>query len=174
MFRFALVCSGLLLASVASAEPKQLTWDELVPFNGDALMSLDGPQKGPDTYVPPHDESSFDGELFPESPVYPMNVVEHLDGQEVRLPGYIVPLDLDSAGNVTEFFLVPYVGACVHLPPPPPNQIVYVIPDTALRLETMWETFWIEGTMSTEQHASDIGLAGYTIRASKIEDFTGW
>ena len=36
------------------------------------------------------------------------------------------PLEEDSEGPVLEFFLVPYVGACIQVPPPPPNQIVYV------------------------------------------------
>ena len=54
-----------------------------------------------------------------------------LDGQNVRIPGYLLPLDFDGK-KVTEFLLVPYVGACIHVPPPPPNQIVHVRPDEAV------------------------------------------
>ena len=48
-----------------------------------------------------------------------------LDGKLVKIPGYMVPLEDDSE-VVSEFLLVPYVGACIHTPPPPPNQIVQV------------------------------------------------
>jgi hypothetical protein len=52
-------------------------------------------------------------------------IVEDLNGRIVRMPGYLLPLDVIGA-KVTEFLLVPYIGACIHVPPPPPNQIVYV------------------------------------------------
>ena len=49
-----------------------------------------------------------------------------LNGQYVKLPGYVVPLESDAGGLLSEFLLVPYYGACIHVPPPPSNQIVYV------------------------------------------------
>jgi uncharacterized protein len=96
-------------------------------------------------------------------------VVPELDGKQVRIPGFIVPLDMDDVGNITEFFLVPYFGACIHVPPPPPNQLVYVTPEEAFPLHSIWDPFWIEGTLRTEQHGNVLGLAGYTMTASKIE-----
>ena len=51
--------------------------------------------------------------------------VAELDGLAVRIPGFIVPLDMDEEQRVTELFLVPYYGACLHMPPPPPNQMIY-------------------------------------------------
>jgi len=48
-----------------------------------------------------------------------------LNGKPVRIAGYLLPLEVDET-RVTEFLLVPWVGACIHTPPPPPNQIVYV------------------------------------------------
>ena len=56
-----------------------------------------------------------------------------LDGKQVKIPGFIVPLDVAKDGTVSEFFLVPYFGACIHVPPPPPNQIVYVTTSRASR-----------------------------------------
>ena len=52
-------------------------------------------------------------------------MVKELDGKRVRIGGYVVPLDFEAT-NVKEFLLVPFVGACIHVPPPPPNQIIYV------------------------------------------------
>ncbi len=106
------------------------------------------------------------GFLYPPSA---SKVVAELDGRVVRLPGFIVPLDIDDVGNITEFFLVPYYGACIHVPPPPPNQLVHVTPDEAFPLQSMWDPFWIEGTIRTEQKGNALGLAGYTMTASSIE-----
>ncbi len=106
------------------------------------------------------------GFLYPESA---SKVVAELDGKVVRLPGFIVPLDIDDVGNITEFFLVPYYGACIHVPPPPPNQLVHVTPDEAFPLQAMWDPFWIEGTIRTEQKGNALGLAGYTMTATGIE-----
>ncbi len=53
------------------------------------------------------------------------NAARKLDGKMVSIPGFMVPLE-DDLSQVTEFLLVPYAGACIHVPPPPPNQMVYV------------------------------------------------
>ena len=44
-----------------------------------------------------------------------------LDGVRARIPGYVVPLESSAAGHL-EFLLVPYFGACIHTPPPPPTR----------------------------------------------------
>lgn len=48
-----------------------------------------------------------------------------LDKKIVSVPGFMVPLE-DDADQVTEFLLVPFAGACIHVPPPPPNQMIYI------------------------------------------------
>lgn len=53
-----------------------------------------------------------------------------LEGQSVELTGYALPLTWNNHQQVNEFLLVPFVGACIHVPPPPPNQIVHVEPPT--------------------------------------------
>ena len=47
------------------------------------------------------------------------SVVAGLNGQRIRIPGYLLPLEI-SDSKVTELFLVPYVGARIHTPPPTP------------------------------------------------------
>jgi hypothetical protein len=146
------------LAAASAAwpgEPREISWDELVPTGAAALTSPQG------------------NEAAGESSPVPLagGVVETLNGQAVRIPGFIVPLESDDGGLLAEFFLVPYFGACIHVPPPPPNQIVYVTVDPAFNLESMWEPFWIEGTMRTEGHASVIGTTAYSLKASKIEPY---
>ena len=99
-----------------------------------------------------------------------------LDGRQVRLPGYVLPLEFDG-DKVTEFLLVPYVGACIHVPPPPPNQMVHVRPAEAFVSEGMFAPVWVEGRMSTQGGTYDLTLVdgaapvdtGYSMQASSIE-----
>ena len=99
------------------------------------------------------------------------NVVEDLDGQSVRLPGYVVPLDFNAASEYQEFLLVPYFGACLHTPPPPPNQIVFVKSETATKITDIYEPVWIEGVMKTGKFGSDLGNSAYEITLSKLEPY---
>jgi hypothetical protein len=73
---------------------------------------------------------------------------DDLDGQTIRMAGYALPLELSGDG-VTEFLLVPYVGACIHVPPPPPNQIVYAKLSEPYVMDGLYAPVWIAGRMST-------------------------
>jgi len=64
-------------------------------------------------------------ELRDQTEINDKTLMPGLDGRDVKLPGYVLPLDFDGT-LVKSFLLVPYVGACIHVPPPPPNQIVFV------------------------------------------------
>ncbi|MCB1019712.1 MAG: DUF3299 domain-containing protein [Acidobacteria bacterium] len=92
------------------------------------------------------------------------------DGQLVRVPGYIVPLE-DYQARTSHFLLVPYVGACIHSPPPPANQIVAVqMVDGPVAFE-MWETYWISGRLFIEEAQSPYGAAAFHMRGLGIEPF---
>jgi hypothetical protein len=95
-------------------------------------------------------------------------VVKSLDGQRVRLPGYIVPLEVSEEGRVTEFLLVPYFGACIHVPPPPPNQIVHVTSELGVKVDELYQPYWIEGPMQVKSSTSELADAGYQMEADKI------
>ena len=99
-----------------------------------------------------------------------------LDGQIVRMPGYMLPLEF-SGKEVTEFLLVPYVGACIHTPPPPANQIVHVKAVKPVGNVTVFSAVWVTGrlaavpakkTLSLVDGASDINV-GYALQASAVE-----
>ena len=95
-------------------------------------------------------------------------VVQSLDGQHIRLPGYIVPLEVSESGRTIEFLLVPYFGACIHVPPPPSNQIVHVKSEVGVKLDELYQPYWIEGKMQVKPSSSELADAGYQMDAEKI------
>jgi len=98
--------------------------------------------------------------------------LQQLDGRAVRIPGYIVPLD-DFADAVTEFLLVPYFGACIHTPPPPPNQMVHVRVGRGTHASTSWERpVWIEGRLEIRAVLSPYGVVAFQMRADRITAYT--
>jgi len=171
----ALLVNGLSVAD----DIRELTWDDLIPDKGVLLP--------PTGYPPMSDEDLMSGEGFDENwendwdddefeavfstPVYPTGVVEELDGQLVKIPGFIVPLEVSFEGEVSEFLLVPYFGACIHYPPPPPNQLVYITAGEPIDLESTWEPIWAIGELKTEFRESGLGSAGYTMLTQSIEKY---
>jgi len=101
-----------------------------------------------------------------------------LDGKIVRLPGYVLPIEFKGK-QVTEFLLVPWVGACIHTPPPPPNQIVHVKSDKPLEIDGMFDAVWVTGRMAAGLSQRSVYITdgttdldvGYSIRASQVERY---
>ena len=107
-------------------------------------------------------------------------VVNALDGAAVKIPGYLLPLEF-SDRKITEFLLVPWVGACIHTPPPPPNQIVHVTLDQGNGFESrsVYEPVWVAGELFTtastknlflKDGSSDIDI-GYKLKANLVERY---
>jgi len=154
----------LALALPVAAEVRELQWSDLIPPGAPP----------PPPPVALHDLSqladALEAEAGPaamqQSPAAP--VVEALDGVQIKLPGYIVPLDMSEEGRVTEFLLVPYFGACIHVPPPPSNQIVHATSELGVKVEQLYQPFWIEGPLRVEHASSELAEAGYRMDAQKI------
>ncbi len=170
----ALAVLGLSLVattgSAAPAKPKELSWDDLMPpvsappppaFPGSGIPGQGGPGKGGPDQQPGS----------PYVPMYSYNPVKALDGKYVKLPGYIVPLESDEGGELNEFLLVPYFGACIHVPPPPPNQIVYVKLKKPFNLKSMADPYWITGTITTKPWTGDMADTDYVMSGDKVELF---
>lgn len=90
-------------------------------------------------------------------------VIQGFDGKAIRIPGFIVPLAQNEDKEVTRFFIVPYFGACLHMPPPPPNQILYVESEQGIALENLYDPYWFEGVVSIEQKVDAIGTSAYSL-----------
>ncbi|BCL68414.1 conserved hypothetical protein [Vibrio nigripulchritudo MADA3029] len=98
------------------------------------------------------------------------SVRQELHGSQVKIPGFVIPLEGDDK-KVTEFLLVPYFGACIHVPPPPPNQIIYVKFKEGAPIHQLWDVIYVVGTLKTETINSDLAETGYLIEGIKIEEY---
>jgi hypothetical protein len=162
---------ALLLCSVlARAEPAELDWLELMPREDQkALEAM--PEISHET---PEAAGSFgqQGGLKQEqglpAVMYSKKTVARLDGKTIRLGGYPVPLESDAEGKSTLLFLVPYPGACIHVPPPPPNQIVLVRYPAGIALDDIYEPLWVDGTLHIEAVDNELAEAAYTLDASAV------
>ena len=105
-------------------------------------------------------------------------VVPDLNGQQVRMPGYALPLEYYGT-QITEFLLVPWVGACIHTPPPPPNQIVYVKVNEGFENKGRFTPVWVTGEMNVKAATKNLFLVdgssgidvGYSLEASQVEPY---
>lgn len=137
-------------------EPRELTWDALLPE---------------DATVPPPIVDHSSPVLFDDFPLTTVDgVVPELNGEHVKLPGFVVPLDV-VGDKVASFLLVPYFGACIHQPPPPPNQIVHVEFEKPVELESMYDPVWVTGKLGLEGHTSSLARAGYSMRGKSLEAY---
>ncbi|MBQ0719555.1 MAG: DUF3299 domain-containing protein [Gammaproteobacteria bacterium] len=98
-------------------------------------------------------------------------VVAEFNNQSVRIPGFIVPLELDGDQAITRFFLVPYFGACIHVPPPPPNQIIYASYPKGFKLKALYDPFWITGVLKTSLTENDTTTSAYSIVVDSIQPY---
>jgi hypothetical protein len=151
--------SGPALAPKAAfaASPREITWDDLIPPGV------------------PYSEIIGEGEIDEVNdlwnPIYDANgtkLNEALNSTYIRMPGFMIPLDFSGEG-VTEFILVPYVGACIHVPPPPANQLVMVSTAKPWPGDQLWDAVWVTGTLRTQLQSTNLGEIGYSIAADEME-----
>ncbi len=146
----------IFISPVTSADPvaKELEWSDLVPKGFDAgtpdIEHIGQAMAGPQTINAP--------------------VVKELDGQLIKIPGFVVPLEGDD-NKVTEFLLVPYFGACVHVPPPPSNQLIYVTLPEGAPAEAMYDPIWVTGTLSTKEWKGELAQVGYTMKGISVSAY---
>jgi hypothetical protein len=101
-----------------------------------------------------------------------------LDGKLVRIPGYVLPLEFDGT-QVGEFLLVPFVGACIHVPAPPRNQMVFVRLTQSYAAKALYEPVWVTGRLRTAGATKRLSLVdgsanidtGYTMDGTRVDPY---
>lgn len=180
---YALVALLLVLASTAFAQGNYQTveWTDLIPK--DDLEAFLNP---PDSINEIADGSDADkitnqikaaldtpGDSRYQQALVSTKVIAEFDGKAIRIPGFIVPLEFGvDRHHITKFFLVPYFGACIHVPPPPPNQIVYAEFKKGFKLSSLYDPFWLYGTIKTTIVENDTATAAYSIEIDSIKPYT--
>lgn len=141
-------------------ELREIDWLELMPAADLALLENmaelehegDGPALLPDEIMT--------GRVVPE-----MNKVKG------RIPGFVVPLKTTKDMRILEFFLVPYYGACIHVPPPPPNQLIHIKYKSGFKLEALYDPVWVQGTIIIDRTETDVGTSSYSMVAEVVEPY---
>lgn len=156
-------------ASAVPGQPRLITWEELVPKDWDPAKDLKGIDlsKLDDTDPRANDLLMKLQEASNNAPTNPA-----MNGVEVKIPGFLVPLE-ENGGQVSEFLLVPYFGACIHTPPPPANQIIHVKTSNATKGLRAMDTIWVTGKLQTARNDSMMGVSGYHVNASSVTKYTG-
>lgn len=158
-----MLLAGTITSSVAetagqppAGEIRQITWDDLLPQG----------------WVPPSVsvDHFFDAAPPPTSAMADAPVVAELNGQRIKLPGYLVPITLEGE-KLKEFLMVPYFGACIHVPPPPPNQVVFVSLPEAVLVDDPYGPHWVTGVLSTATSNTELAEAAYTLAGEQVEVF---
>lgn len=101
------------------------------------------------------------------------SIRSELNGQHIRIAGYVVPLEFDSNQAVTEFFLVPYYGACIHVPPPPPNQIILVQSEQGVKIDDMYTPYWLSGELEASLQENELAASAYSLSLQSYQSYDG-
>ncbi|WP_417503048.1 DUF3299 domain-containing protein [Marinobacter sp.] len=144
----------------AHSQPREIDWLELMPAEDLALLES-----------MPELEHDGDGPALLPDEIMTGRVVPEMSNIESRIPGFVVPLKTTKDMRILEFFLVPYYGACIHVPPPPPNQIIHIKYKQGFKLEALYDPVWVEGTLVIDRTETDIGTSSYSMVAEAVEPY---
>lgn len=153
------MASAALPHAALAKTPTEITWDDLIPsgVSYSEIIAQGIIDEQNDFWQPVYDENAKK-----------LNPI--LDGAYIKMPGYIIPIDLSTDG-VTSFILVPYVGACLHTPPPPANQLVFVTTQKSWPSDNLWDAVWVTGQMEHEIQTTEVAETGYLLKAEKMEAY---
>ena len=162
--------SGQKPAATAAAPKeafREITWDELVPKDWDPTKAFKDVNMAAMADSDPRAIAALKRmrETWDNAPTN-----NAMDDTLVRIPGYIVPLE-DGKTGMKEFLLVPYFGACIHTPPPPSNQIIYVKPQPAPKGFHSMDTVWVSGKLKTLRSDTMMGASSYRMDATVVEPY---
>jgi len=153
----------------ASLPATEIAWQDLIPDDFDPPENpyITMTQDEIDKLMDGSEESNAEVARITEELSYAPTVPE-LDGRRVKIPAYVTPLEYDGGTLIKEFLLVPYVGACIHTPPPPSNQIVFAQARKAMKFSGMYDPVWAIGTIRTEIVTSELAEAGYKLEVEEL------
>ncbi len=150
---------------------RELAWTELAPDTEaeDKIIAkyqplIDKIPEGGKGAKPIYDKMIAEFNALPANP--------KLDGEKIKIPGYITVLE-QNKGLISEFLLVPYYGACIHVPPPPLNNtlLIKLNKDQRLHLDDVYSPVWVKGVIHVKNTKTDLATAGYLIENAEVTLF---
>ena len=145
---------------------KTITWTDLLP-------------EGVFDFVPEGgvtEELWRDPEFMRQVEQSGLVTVPELDGKNIRITGFMVPLEVDfgEAETVNEFVLVPSAGMCMHVPPPPPNQLMLIKLSEPERIRSMYQPIGVNGIITIKPPLEDAFDSMYVIENPELINDVTW
>lgn len=175
MVKILFICLLLMAAFQSPASAEKIEGQEVAEVEWDALMPkdyvlegiLDEEELGALDDLDPKAADLMDKlqEALASAPVVP-----EMAGKMIKIPGFVVPVEGEGQ-KVYSFFLVPYFGACIHVPPPPSNQIIYVSYEPGVNLSSLYDAVWITGKIRIETTNHELATSGYAMEAFRIAPY---
>ena len=174
-----LLAFAFALIALPAFAAQTITWEKLAPATGPAVViDAAAPRLG-EMDVSDFDGSPEDLELHLEDMELMRSMQQEggrlnagLDGEKVRIAGYITPLAFDDE-NVDEFLFVPFLGACIHVPPPEANQIIHVRGAKGVKAADVWQPMWLEGTLRAKPVGTVLADVGYRMESALVAPYDG-
>jgi hypothetical protein len=176
IFLYSLIFYALFPAVIYAKDPQTIEWDQLMPpgYVESILEQNKTENSQTQDFFEWDDDTDQTQAAYDElkAKLSSAPIVPELNNQYIRLAGFIVPLNFDfDTETYSEFLLVPYFGACIHVPPPPSNQVVYVTANKPLKETTLDYAVWASGILTTKSASSEYAFAGYTMNDVEIEEY---
>lgn len=158
------------------SEFKQLKWSDLIPKDDlDALRAPPAYLKLIGDDVSAEELAKLQGK-DPAHKRYQQALtstqyIKELHGRPSRIPGFVVPVGFGDGKKITSFFLVPYFGACIHEPAPPPNQVIFVEYPKGLVQPHLDRAIVVLGVLKTEVVEKGVATSAYTMEMDYLETY---
>ena len=146
--------------------PRTIKWEDLIPAGWDPLAALRGLDLARLDDADPRAQKILD-EIKKAWDKAPPN--RQLHGQRIRIPGFVVSLE-GGPNEVREFLLVPYFGACIHVPPPPANQVIHAVAKKPVKIRTM-DAVWATGRLEVVRSDTPFGAATYVMQVEHVAPY---
>ena len=176
IFLYSLIFYISFSAATYAKDPQTLEWEQLMPPGYvESLLEQNNTESSRTQDFFEWDDNTDQAQAAYDELKAKLSsapIVPELNDQYIRLAGFIVPLNFDfDTETFSEFLLVPYYGACIHVPPPPSNQIVYVTVSEPLKDTTLDYAVWASGILTTKSASSEYAFAGYTMKDVEIAEY---
>lgn len=166
-----LIATLLLAATAQAAAPSEhwpeIKWETLIPQGWNPAAEFKGIDLSKMQDSDPRATEALERlkQAWDNAPAEPS-----LNGKKGRIAGFALPLERNG-DKVTEFLIVPYFGACIHVPPPPANQIIHAKSAKPLDGVKMMAPIWTYGTFSVQRGQTTWGIAGYRLTVDKVTSY---